>query len=388
MYEYAVKKKPEAECRSKAHESITPPAPAYSMTRPVIYKKETRSHAISMVPVIQCIREEELQNPEGTRHITISSKETLYRTGEVTSSITHPILAEDLFQEARSSTVSELTAAADGAQYLQLGWNNCILLHKMEGKYYEAGNWRMDYPSGESAGDQEKTAIPAKLHQGGAPISHGQAVDALVTWSVSSCEIVILVSSNKNFIAMMHINNDIPLPAEELAEIRWQTAFVSIIDQADEIARTKALLDTLQLPDVRILNRKFGSEEKFDIGSDFLNHIGLKLSDETGPQIFGSQGSTEAELVSLFQKIMECSTWAEAKDTYLIKFYSTSNYLDNFLRSMMSPSPNETPRNRALMIEKGFKRLKGEKKSKGALYQQFQAIFLGIASEQGFQIQI
>lgn len=390
MYGYAAKKKPEEGCRSKVHESISSPAPVSSMVRPVIFEKGICSHTTFMVPVIQCIRKEELQNQEGTRRITISSKESLHETREDVPSITHPILAEKSFQEAKSSTVSELTTATDGAQYLQLGWDNCILLQRIDGKYLEAENWRMDYPSGEPAMVRKKTAVPAELHQGGAPISRGQAVDALVTWSVSSCEIVILVSSNKDFIAMMHINNDISLPAKELAEIQWQTAFVSIIDQEDEIARTKTLLDSLQLSDVRILDRKFGSEEQFDVGSDSLNYIGLNLSDEAGPQIFGSQGSTEAELLHLLQLIMTCNTWAAAKATYLTKFYSMSNYLDNFLRSMISPPPlaDKTPRDRATRIEKGFKKLKGEKKFGGFLFRQFRTVFLGIAGEQGFQIQL
>lgn len=89
----------------------------------------------------------------------------------------------------------------------------------------------------------------------------------------------------------------------------------------------------------RNAGQKSDSEKQFDIGSDSLNYIGLNLSNEAGPQIFGSQGSTEAELLRLLELIMTCSAWAEAKNTYLTKFYSMSNYLDNFLRYMIAPPP-------------------------------------------------
>ncbi len=391
MYGYATKHKPETESRIITGETRLSPAPVSPAARPVIFERSIHSRILPAVPIIQCIREDQLQNPEGTRHITISRKETLRRTGETVPPSSHSILAGGLFQEARSSKVSELTATADGEQYLQLGWDNCILLHRIDGKYQEAGNWRMDHPPGAPDEEQEKIAVPAKIRQGDSLISHGQAVDALITWSVSSCEVVILVSSNKNFIAMMHINNDIPLPTDEFAEIRWQTAFISIFDNEKEIGRTRVLLDALHLSDIRVLDRKFIREDgKHDAGSDSLNYIGLKLSEEAGPQIFGSQGCLEGELTRLFDTILTYPTWKEAKNGVLQKFYSLTEYLDDFLRSMTSPPPlpDETPQRRETLLEQNFKKIKEEAQSNGPFFRQFQAVFLGIAGEQGFQIRL
>lgn len=57
---------------------------------------------------------------------------------------------------------------------------------------------------------------------------------------------------------------------------------------------------------------------------------------------------------------------------------------------MISPPPlaDEPPRDRATRIEKGFEQLKGRKQFEKKMFQQFRTVFLGIAREQGFQIQL
>lgn len=288
--------------------------------------------------VIQCIKPTEFQNTDGTRTIEVIDRYDLALSGrrrKASEVIDYPILRENVFHEGKQSHISELTSIESGT-YMQLGWDNCILFQKGEGeKYNVSGLWEMHSPENDVTEDKkpQSTKLSFNNHNDSPVLQQPalQVADTLVTWGVSSCEVIILISKNKRYIAAMHINNNITLPFSVLSDIMWETAFISIIDDEPEIRRTQELLNTLNPTNIKILNRG----NPMDSAANGHNFIGLNLSAEPGPQVFGGQGQIQSseQANSLAKKIMKCSTWEEAKDN-LICYQSLVENLEYFLLSI------------------------------------------------------
>lgn len=318
--------------------------------------------------VIQCIEPTEFQNTDRTRTIEIINRYDLALPGrreKASEVIDYPILGENVFHEGKQSHVSELTSIESG-NYMQLGWDNCILFQKgEEEKYSVSGLWEMHSPENDVTGDKkpQSTKLLFNAHNDPPVLQRPalQVADTLVTWGVSSCEVVILISKNKKYIAAMHINNNITLPFSVLSDIMWETAFISIIDEEPEIHRTQELLNTLNPANIKILNRG----NAMDSSANGHNFIGLNLSAESGPQVFGSQGQFQSskQVNSLIERIMKCSTWEEAKGN-LTSYQSLVKNLEYFLLSIPP---------RTQILEQAFQIMKKQN--------QFRKIFQGYISE-------
>lgn len=330
MYDYVQKSMSERVNRRQNKTSSTFPtvkdSKEYKNFPDVRYQRKVVP--IQKKAIIQKMKEEDFQNLDNIRTIEIIDRINLEKKKGLAEEVSgYDILKSKIFHEGKQSHISEVTSSVNG-KYMQLGWDNCVLFQKGEENQYKlSGVWNM--VAGEDAGGK----IPAAANiqdNGKTQQPAGQVVNSLVTWGVSSCEVVILVSNDKMHIAAMHINNNMALPFSILKGIDWKTAFISLIDDSDEIQRTQVLLNELNPTNIKILNRG----DPKDSGANGHNYIGVNLSEESGPQLFGSQGQCQAGILeSSIKRIMACRTWEETKG-HLMAYKSLVGYLDAFLLSM------------------------------------------------------
>ena len=329
--------------------------PSYHVSADVRYRKLPA--VVRQKPVIQCIKSSDFQ--KDGRQVHIINKDILNMNSESqeTQRVKEsPILAEGIFQTPKSKKKNELVSLAAGENYLQLGWDSCILLQQAEDeKYRVSRKWVMD---DEGLAEEGKLIYRDQRPPQQGMLPANRVVDSLVTWSVSSCEVVILISEDWKSIAVMHIDDHLQLPWEVLKSeegekaIKWKKAFISLIDDPEEIARTQKLLDELKPAEIIILDRR----ELEYCGENAHPYIGMNLTGENTPQVFGLQGDkAPTDVDARINMIWNSESWEYAKKV-LPGYQSIIDALEDFLFSM---KPKEAaPGDRDSILEASFQRLK------------------------------
>lgn len=311
MYNFLQTDKPKkgkkANKMASTEHSLFHPSPKSSSFSPEM-RFTQNTFAFPTALVVQYMRPEIFPSTPGRQSLTIMDKESL-RHPEILHATAHRYPITDPKNFASGATQNEIVA---GKNFMQLGWDSCVLLHKeSDNKYHLAGLWQMQ--ESEIPGDKQPKDVKVELSykgqkQGKMGLAF-QTVDSIITWGVSSCEVVILVSVDKKYVAAMHINENASLPYRVLNGINWGSAFISLIDEEQEIKRTNTLLSELKPSTVRILDRG-------NINDDSINghnYIGIDLSVQDIFRIFGDQGQPNKNLVNL---ILGFHTWAETEPLY------------------------------------------------------------------------